>query len=64
MDWRWGFGAVIAGVLVVAFYVQMLTARHRSYVNSRRLRERRFRPDWDRGKPEDPHRRRGIHISR
>ena len=63
-EWRWGLGAVILGVIVVAFYVQMLTARHRNFVLSKRRRERRFQPEWDRGKPDDPKKRRGINISR
>ncbi|MEZ4654749.1 MAG: hypothetical protein R3E12_14485 [Candidatus Eisenbacteria bacterium] len=64
-DWRWGLGAVVLGVVLVAAYVQILTARHRSYVDSKRMRERRkFRPDWGRHRTPDPTKRRGIHIRR
>ena len=66
MEWRWGLGGVILGVVILAFYVQILTARHRSFVLGKRHRERRFRPDWDRGRAaeRDPKKRRGIRISR
>ena len=64
MEWRWGLGGVILGVIILAVYVQMLTARHRSYVLGKRHREHRFRPDWNRNRERDPKKRRGIRISR
>lgn len=64
-DWRFGFGAVVFVVVMLALLLLMLTARNRSYVDSKRtIQRRRFRPDWDRNRPEDSTKRRGIHIRR
>ena len=64
-EWRWGLGITVMVVITIALVVSMLTARNRSYVDSRRsLQRRRFRPDWNRDRPGASPRRRGVHIRR
>lgn len=64
-NWRFELGSVVFVVVMLALLLLMLTARNRSYVDSKRtLQRRRFRPDWDRNRSEDPTKRRGIHIRR
>jgi len=64
-EWRWGLGVAILIVITLALVVSMLTARNRSFVDTKRhLRQRRFRPDWGRTRSDSSSRRRGIHIRR
>jgi hypothetical protein len=64
-DWRWGLGITVMVVVAIALVVSVLTARNRSYVDTKRtLQRRRFRPDWNRNRPDASARRRGVHLRR